>query len=76
MNLADERSAADARRRADQLLEKTKKKETERLSARDTARDVELKKSAHLRGLRLARDAALKEEEAVKLAAKRAKSGR
>jgi len=76
MNLANERSASDARRRADQLLGITKKKETERLSARDMARDVELKKSAHLRGLRLARDAALKEEEALKLAAKRGKSGR
>jgi hypothetical protein len=57
--------AAEARRQAQELL--SNKQEAERLSLRDRERRAEAQKTAHLRELRLAKEA---QEKAAKDAAK------
>jgi hypothetical protein len=57
MSRADD-LAADARRRAHELMSKTKQQEAERLSQRDKERQAEAAKTARLKELRLAKEAA------------------
>ncbi len=56
------------RRRAEELLNKTKQQENDRLSKRDKERQVEADKTARLRALRLSKEAA---DKAAKPAASR-----
>jgi hypothetical protein len=63
---ADDASAA-ARRRAQELLSPKKQEESDRLKAREKERQAEDTKTARLRALRLAKEAAEKaEREAAK----------
>jgi hypothetical protein len=57
MSRADD-LAADARRRAHELMSKTKQQDQERLSARDKLRQADAAKTARLKELRLAKEAA------------------
>jgi hypothetical protein len=65
MSRADD-LAADARRRAHELMSKTKQQDAERLSARDKLRQADAAKTARLKELRLAKEAA--ETEAARTA--------
>jgi len=49
---------AESRRRADELMNTTKQKETERLAAREKERQADAAKTARLKELRLAKEAA------------------
>jgi hypothetical protein len=74
MSRADD-LAADARRRAHELMSKTKQQDAERLSARDKLRQADAAKTARLKELRLAKEAAdtqaaLTAKDATKVAAK------
>jgi hypothetical protein len=74
MSRADD-LAADARRRAHELMSKTKQQDAERLSARDKLRQADAAKTARLKELRLAKEAADTEaaktaKDATKVAAK------
>jgi hypothetical protein len=65
MSRADD-LAADARRRAHELMSKTKQQDAERLSARDKLRQADAAKTARLKELRLAKEAA--DTQAAKIA--------
>ncbi len=58
--------AAASRRKAEELLNRSRKKEAERLAIRDQQRQVEDAKTARLRDLRLAKEAAERAEQAMK----------
>lgn len=49
---------SESRRRADELMNTTKQKETERLAAREKERRADAAKTARLKELRLAKEAA------------------
>jgi hypothetical protein len=61
MSKADDASAA-ARRKANEVLGRSHQKDRERLAARDNLREADARKTARLRELRLARDAAQQAE--------------
>lgn len=58
--------AAASRRKAEELLNRSKEKESERLAVRDRQRQAEDGKTARLRELRLAKEAAERAEQASK----------
>jgi hypothetical protein len=58
--------AAASRRKAEELLNRSKEKESERLALRDRQRQVEDAKTARLRELRLQKEAAERAEQAAK----------
>jgi hypothetical protein len=58
--------AAASRRKAEELLNRSKEKDAERLAIRDRQRQVEDAKTARLRELRLAKEAAERAEQATK----------
>jgi len=57
MSKADDASAA-ARRKANEVLGRSHQKDRERLAARDNLREADARKTAQLRELRLAKEAA------------------
>jgi hypothetical protein len=57
MSKLDDLQAA-TRRRAEELMNKTRKQETDRLASRDRERQVEADKTARLRALRLSKEEA------------------
>ncbi len=72
MSKADD-AAALARRRAQDLLDRNRAKDEERITDREKARQADAAKTARLRELRIAKEAA---EQAEKQAAARARRGR
>lgn len=72
MSKADD-AAALARRRAQELLDRSRAKDEERITDREKARQADAAKTARLRELRIAKEAA---EQAEKQAAARARRGR
>ncbi len=58
--------AAASRRKAEELLNRSREKESERLAVRDRQRRQEDAKTARLRELRLAKEAAERAERAAK----------
>lgn len=58
--------AAASRRKAEELLNRSREKESERLAIRDRQRRQEDAKTARLRELRLAKEAAERAEQAAK----------
>ncbi len=58
--------AAASRRKAEELLSRSKEKESERLAIRDRQRRLEDAKTARLRELRLAKEAAERADQAMK----------
>jgi hypothetical protein len=73
MSKLDDLQAA-TRRRAEELLSKTRKQESDRLASRDRERQAEAEKTARLRALRLSKeeaDKAGKKSAGAKVAAKK-----
>jgi hypothetical protein len=76
MHMADSDQRGDAWRKAEDMLSTKKKKAVTALSADEKSRLAENEKTARLRALRLAKEAADKEAAARALAEKRAAGGR